>query len=797
MIKRILLFLSLSFIYFIHAQTKIERAIEILENDYAQEKVYLLLDKDRYLNGDNIWFKSYVFDGYQLSSISTTLLVELYDHDKKLLDKKTILLKKGEGNGSFTLADTLEENVYFIRAYTPLMANFPEELQTIKPVLVYNPESAKRLKINENNQWTASLFPEGGTFISELPTKFAVRLNNSGLGTKNWTGYVIDVEKPNEKLTTFKGLDENVASFNITGKKNKKYQAVVEDLKGNSVKIDFPEVSESGISLQVKSDKDGIFYTLHGNKLSNDLKNYKIVGTINNQLAYDAKIISGVKDFSFKIPSNINNGLNGVLLLTVFDENEIAVAQRLCFIKPDDLNINKPAIPGLNLDQNPRSANEFTIQPEAGYENYSVLIKSVSEDNSLSKNEKDHILSTLWLSGDFSSKIENPLQYFSKENNPEALDALLITEKWTRFDWKKLLAGTKPTIKYKTEKYLSYKGRVAINGSGLPSTAINFKIDNGSEDFSISQAVTDDKGYFTIDRLDYQEPVTISYYLNTDGKYKTSVPDNLTVTIQPMVNFVPLKANLPVTKYQLLDVNENNELPQDLVRAVAEKTTRLAVRNNEALIEEVKIKKKKVYETQQLNKELTTFQFKTLDASIFDFVNNDYDTQGYTNIVDWLRGKSNGVKAHRNEYGVLVPNVAKIFLYETEVDANVLNGIAMEDIAMVKIFKHGLVGSALSIYLKTDKMYNKQENKERTNRFILPGYDQAIPFEQPNYSNEFYNKMNTDFREVLYWNANLQQELNLPVKVKYYNNDSSNKIKMTLIAFNKDGVPLIKEEIIK
>jgi hypothetical protein len=107
--KSFILFLFSAAVFQLKAQDKIDRAIENLEQNYTQEKVYLLLDKDKYVVGDNIYFKSFVFNGYGRSAISSTLFVELYDHNKNLVDKKTLFLKDGEGDGTFVLNEFLNE----------------------------------------------------------------------------------------------------------------------------------------------------------------------------------------------------------------------------------------------------------------------------------------------------------------------------------------------------------------------------------------------------------------------------------------------------------------------------------------------------------------------------------------------------------------------------------------------------------------------------------------------------------------------------------------------------------------
>lgn len=123
---------------FYFSQNKAEDALLKFEKDYPQEKVHLIFNKDHYVAGENIWFKSFVFDGYNRSKISTSLFVEIYDRNKKLIDKKMIPLLNGEGSGSFSLSKTLQEDVFFVRAYTTWMTNFSEDFNYLQPITILN-----------------------------------------------------------------------------------------------------------------------------------------------------------------------------------------------------------------------------------------------------------------------------------------------------------------------------------------------------------------------------------------------------------------------------------------------------------------------------------------------------------------------------------------------------------------------------------------------------------------------------------------------------------------------------------
>ena len=111
-----------------------EAVLQKFTETHPQEKVVLLLSKTDYLAGETIHFKAYALSGYALSGLSTNLYTELYNKEKKLLQKALVPLVQGSGHGSFVLPSSLAEDVYYIRAYTQWMRNFDEVFFYLQPV---------------------------------------------------------------------------------------------------------------------------------------------------------------------------------------------------------------------------------------------------------------------------------------------------------------------------------------------------------------------------------------------------------------------------------------------------------------------------------------------------------------------------------------------------------------------------------------------------------------------------------------------------------------------------------------
>jgi hypothetical protein len=80
------------------------------------------------------------------------------------------------------------------------------------------------------------------------------------------------------------------------------------------------------------------------------------------------------------------------------------------------------------------------------------LSMSVSLSDSLQNEDPESIFTYLWLSSDLKGKIESPQFYFSSEDGVEqALENLLITQGWRRYNWQHITQNDKSLLKYLPE----------------------------------------------------------------------------------------------------------------------------------------------------------------------------------------------------------------------------------------------------------------------------------------------------------------------------------------------------------
>jgi hypothetical protein len=111
----------------------------------------------------------------------------------------------------------------------------------------------------------------------------------------------------------------------------------------------------------------------------------------------------------------------------------------------------------------------------------------------------------------------------------------------------------------------------------------------------------------------------------------------------------------------------------------------------------------------KLNEEYCSGFFKSTDGTIID-VAAATSTAGYTNIVDWLRGRVAGLQVYNSRSGVSIPvlrgGVPGIFVDEMQVSASYLEMLNVNDIAIVKIIRTPFYGGfnsgygAIAVYTK-------------------------------------------------------------------------------------------------
>jgi hypothetical protein len=766
--------LSLS-IYFSFAQDRIDSAISVLSEKYPQEKIYTAYNQSSYLAGETIWFKSYIYIDHQQTDISTNLWVELIDNNKTVIQRKFIPIINGIAESQITLADTLSENNYYIRAYTNWMLNFEEQYQYIQPLLIYNPSSVLKLK-HKHSAIEAAVFVEAGNFIANESNQIAFRIYSNDALPEHWQVSIIDSLNPNIKVSSFESINKNVALLNFTPNENTQYQAIIETPAEKIKTINLPMALASGISLHVSQSDSVLTYS---GLFSNIPKgnSYKLKGTINNTLVYKA-IIKNI-DGSFKRSFSTSALPKGIFRLSLFDAADHIVAERLCFLYPKletDILIDSTII-----DTHARGLNSFQSSADSG-RSYFI---SVFDENNSSSFSKNNFISSIWLTNDFSKNVEDAASLFSgnKQQNENIIDALMITETSKSFDWEQILQHQYPSITHYKENYLSFKAKATYKKKDLKNESLTIFVQYADSTKQVLQAQTNVDGEFLIEGLIFEDHANISFQPNNKKLNKNEIQINY----QAIQQETAYKGILPSSNYYLAEANATERPTEEITKRLDILKNEKAAKEKYHTLEEVVVISKVRNTTAELDRKYSTGRISGARETVIDFINKEQSSTNL-NAFDWLVTK-----------GII--NLARIDFYKFYLDEFPcerfdLEMLSANNIALIKD-EGRLQFHSILVYQKKGGDIKKDTSAYHYTK--IPGYSKSESFISPNYSDSIASQTwKKDNRNVLYWGNMIFSESSKDrVHIKFYNNDSAKKYRVVVMGFTDEGFPFWKEKILE
>lgn len=107
----------------------------------AQERVFVHTDRNVYLSGETIWFQAYCLDGKTNtpSPLSKVLYLELLDEKGQPVQQLKVWLEDGMGDGNLFVDGDIATGMYYLKAYTAWMRNFPSAFFFEKPIRIIHP----------------------------------------------------------------------------------------------------------------------------------------------------------------------------------------------------------------------------------------------------------------------------------------------------------------------------------------------------------------------------------------------------------------------------------------------------------------------------------------------------------------------------------------------------------------------------------------------------------------------------------------------------------------------------------
>jgi len=438
----------------------ITNSLKIYNENHFQEKIFVHIDRGVYMTGETLWFKLYLVNAKNLkpADLSKVAYVEILDEKHRPVCQKKVSIKGGEGAGGIDLTNGLNSGNYIVRAYTNWMRNYSPEFFFHQSIKVINVSKKSVSNVSANIQeYDMGFFPEGGYLVTGIPVKLAFKVaDKQGKGV-DFKGYILNED--NDTIERFSPLKFGMGSFYFTPKDSIKYKALIISRDQKKNWVEFPKVLSNGYGMRLSEEVD--------QKIKVDVS----IKSENNQNSYEPVYLIVHKQGSLQFAelSFFQNGRasyiidkslldDGINSFTVFNKSKKAVCERLFF--------NCPVNDRLQLEA--KTEKEFYSSREKVELSFSgvnltdketaSLSVSVFLNDTLEDEASCDIFSHLWLTSDLKGYIESPEYYFQQLNKETsaALENLLLTQGWRRFDWKDVFNAENAQLGFMPE----YEGHI-------------------------------------------------------------------------------------------------------------------------------------------------------------------------------------------------------------------------------------------------------------------------------------------------------------------------------------------------
>lgn len=291
-----------------------------------------------------------------------------------------------------------------------------------------------------SDDYDVTFHPEGGYLVPQSACRVAFKaVGRNGAGT-DISGRVENDR--GEEVVRFSSLHSGMGFFTLYAVKGMKYTAVCHTPGGKEKRFPLPEVNGEATVLRITANGGTIGLSVAG--VERDCK--VVVHERGNCLLSDSFNAGRRGLFIQKadLPSGVVNAV-------LFDNEWNPLSERLFFVDND--GSHQVAVKSDKRQYNSRERVSLSVALE-GYDlpqgNYSV---SVTDAKIVSADTLTGIGPSLLLTSELRGHIESPGYYFNPANagRVEALDALMLTQGWRRYDVPSIVRGRCAQPSYEVE----------------------------------------------------------------------------------------------------------------------------------------------------------------------------------------------------------------------------------------------------------------------------------------------------------------------------------------------------------
>lgn len=760
------------------------------------EKVYIQTDRDNYVPGETVWLKGYLFEGisHGIDSASRVLYVDLVDTEtSRIVREIKLKATKGQAPGQLALPDSLPTGTYLLRAYTGWMRNFPIDYYFTKKLTLLRADDAPERSTKVDLKPDLQLLPEGGQLVLGLNSRIAFKaLSSSGMGL-DIDGFVLN--KQNDTVMGFSSLHRGMGTFSLTPEPDQTY-TVFARASGSKKFFTYPipSVQPSGYVLTVDnvSNPSNIKVFVQHNKsvpieAGAGAGRITLIAQTRGMIIHAAQAPLTKKAFLIQIPRD--KFRDGIAQLTLFDESNIPVCERLVFVdRKDRLTVKlTPGKPSYKL----RAAVDVdvTVTDQEGKPVETTLSLAATDEKLAPSFEENPgtLVSHLLLTSDLTGTVEQAGAYFDETNVDRAqqLDWLMMTQGWRRFTWPNVLKETIPAPKYVVEDGLFFSGQVSRpNNKPAENVMMTFLLMKKDSSRSMMMGQADEKGRFMTTDMDFYDStgVFIQALAQKGGNRNYTITLDQLITPTVRITKVPYNSLLlgPDALAEFLKrTNEYLEIERQIRR------------NNEVLLQAVTVKAKRepVRDTRRM-------LYSTPDKTVkFD----PMITGGALTFLDVIRSRLAGVqvtgsgfdarvqiRGAANFQGAIEP---AFFMDGMLSSKDALMSLSVNDIDAVDVLTGGGAsimagsngaGGVINVLTKRGSPSYDLATDKTPGTLVarMVGYAPLREFYAPRYDTPKPEHTRPDYRATLHWAPMVTTGADGKATVKFFASDAKTKLRI-------------------
>jgi hypothetical protein len=431
--------------------------------------------------------------------------VELLNDTGMQLESRGFEVVDGKAEGTIELSDELPTGNYQVRAYTHWQLNEKEPPIFDRQIFVKGLGAKKERSASaESLSYKLDFMPEGGYLVNGLKSRLAFKMTD-GKGLPVEVAGSIKDERGNQ-IATFESAINGMGAFDFAPQAGAAYKVEISEPADFDSKIALPAALEQGVVLRLESiSEDLAEITIQ----SLERQPVEIVLIQRGEVVFKRKAETKNGEILKQIP--LSDLQMGVAQLTLFDQQNRPLAERLLYVQgKKHLNIE------VQTDKETYGPREevklsLTVSDETGRPCAADLSLAAVEAElaSAGAGKGSHMTTWMTLESELKGKVYNPQSYFYSHSKVDkvAVDYLLMTQGWRRYDWQQKLSNVAPAI---PAEQLSLTGTVVNAYNQLPLSGAQVTLNEG--DLVVE---TDANGKFTLPRTHPDRAVTL--YISAPG----------------------------------------------------------------------------------------------------------------------------------------------------------------------------------------------------------------------------------------------------------------------------------------